>query len=583
MAQAQINRVTGNLRCDDIVVNDDVIVNGEIRPKSTTNPVTINGRAVVNESLTVRGDLMVDGYIIGQSDITTRDYVIVGAGTAGTVCGYLLNKYDYDVVVLEAGEDYDTNPEIVNAKPIGALETGFLNYFFWNTQIQPNANMPNERHNHITGGRALGGTSTVNDQIYWRGNLNEYAQWGGLFANPVYVQDAFVAVETYVGTTQNPAARGTSGPFTVRQTNLVPVGTKIANALHDSLLKPEFGARNIPVVADFNSVNGPAISPQAQVWIKELTPTTGERQSTSICLLKKKVTDLEVQKAATVLRIVFDSTGLNAIAVDYLQKNRVHRVYARNKIILSAGVRSCAVLMKSGYGPKTLLESNGINVIYDNTNVGQNLRNHLFVTPQFSCPVIDNQDVARPGGTALNKDLAFMCAVPFPSDPASSVGLEYTVINAAAGVGVMAIILNDPQSSGSIQIFTNDKLHELIVNLPSLSNVADVNRMVEAVKIYKDVINSIPGYGFITAIPNTDVDIAAWVKANANHIHHYTGTCSIGAVVDSHLQVIGVNNLMVADASVQNPTIKGHTYASSVLIGMAAFSEITGITTNISF
>lgn len=505
-----------------------------------------------------------------------RDYVIVGGGTAGIVCGYLLHKDGKDVVVLEAGEDYDTNPEIVNAKPIGALEGGFLNYFFWNTQTQPNANMPNERHNHMTGGRALGGTSTTNDQIYWRGTTDEYAQWGGLFANSSYVTNVFKSLETYSGVTQNPADRGNSGPFFVRQTDLVPVGTKMAQALQNALLLPQFGARNIPIVPDFNATNTPAISAQAQVWIRPTGPNVGERQSTSIVLLKNKASSLEVRKKATVLRIIFDAVRQKAKSVEYLLDGKVYRVHARKSVILAAGARSCAILMRSGYGPQALLTANNIPVIYDNPDVGVGLRNHLFVTPQFSCPAADNQLVARPQGTPLNKDLALMGAVPAPQDVATKRSLEYTVINAATGVGVMAIILNDPESAGTVKVFTNDPLHELIVDMPSLAAPSDINRMVEAVKIYKEMINSTPGYGFITPIPVTDADIAAYVRNNANHIHHYTGTCAVGPVVDSHLRLKGMSKILVADASIERPSIHGHTYASACLIGAVAYTELTG-------
>lgn len=518
-------------------------------------------------------------HLHSKNQCPAYDLVIIGAGTSGITIGYLASKKGLKVLMLEAGEDYDENPEIVNSKPIGALETEFLNEFFWNTQIKPNPNLPNERHNHITGGRALGGTSTVNDQIYWRGTLDEYKKFGGLFTDSSYVIQAFKAIETYIGNTQDPNVRGLTGPFTIRQTTLVPGGTKMANALHDSLLKPQFGGRNIPVVADFNAVNGPAISPQSQVWIKPTGPLTGQRQSTSQVLLKDRKSKVKYKTSATILRIIIDEKTKKAIGVAYLHKNKVKYACANTKIILAAGVRSCKILMLSGYGPKNLLKNNNIKVIYDNPNVGIRLRNHLFVTPVFSCPPDDNRAVARnqPGGTALNKDLSMMARVQAPSDPNDEVGsLEYAIINISPGVAVMAIILNNPDSSGDIQIFTNDPLHEMIVNLPSLSSPIDVDKLVQGVKIYQDMITSTPGYGFITAIPSSDADIATFVKNNANHIHHYTGTCSIGNVVDEHLNVIGIENLMVADASIEFPTIRGHTYASAMLIGIVAYTEITG-------
>ena len=109
-----------------------------------------------------------------------------------------------------------------------------------------------------------------------------------------------------------------------------------ADALQNALAKPAFGSRNIPVVPDFNTVDGPAISPQAQIWIKETSPTTGQRQSTSIVLLGNEQSKVEVRTAANVLRLVFDKCGKKAVAVDYLYKNKVKRVNACKKIILAA-------------------------------------------------------------------------------------------------------------------------------------------------------------------------------------------------------------------------------------------------------
>lgn len=56
-----------------------------------------------------------------------------------------------------------------------------------------------------------------------------------------------------------------------------------------------------------------------------------------------------------------------------------------------------------------------------------------------------------------------------------------------------------------------------------------------------------------------------------------TGTCQIGKVIDEHLDVLGVENLMVADTSSIPEIVRGHTYAPALLIAAAAFVELTGI------
>jgi choline dehydrogenase len=52
--------------------------------------------------------------------------------------------------------------------------------------------------------------------------------------------------------------------------------------------------------------------------------------------------------------------------------------------------------------------------------------------------------------------------------------------------------------------------------------------------------------------PHGDLD--AYVRENARGFFHPTGTCAMGSVVDDRCRVLGVENLVVGDASVM-PTI----------------------------
>ena len=72
-------------------------------------------------------------------------------------------------------------------------------------------------------------------------------------------------------------------------------------------------------------------------------------------------------------------------------------------------------------------------------------------------------------------------------------------------------------------------------------------------------------------------DKKSYVRNNAVHVHHWTGTCQIGKVLDEHLDVLGVEHLMVADTSSIPEIVRGHTYAAGLLIAAAAFVELTGI------
>ena len=68
----------------------------------------------------------------------------------------------------------------------------------------------------------------------------------------------------------------------------------------------------------------------------------------------------------------------------------------------------------------------------------------------------------------------------------------------------------------------------------------------------------------------SDGAIAAWIRANLRTTWHYSSTCKMGndpmAVVNDRLQVHGVENLRVIDASVMPDIIGGNTNAPTIMI-----------------
>lgn len=498
--------------------------------------------------------------------VEVHDYVIIGGGTAGLTLGYLLNKDGHDVVVLEAGPDRDNDPNIRNPKPIGALESGWRNEYFWTTNGKPQNNLPNDDA-HYSGGRVLGGSSTINDSIYWRGMQRTYDKWGGLFADAEYVRNVFVVSETYNGVTQDQKARGTTGPFHVTQAISTPIGNKWVSAMHKVLL--DSYNLDVPVVPDVNTVNGPALSSRAQFY---LDPVDFTRVSTSSILLKKWNSSLDVRTLATVTKILFKKR--KAYGVKYVHNGISKLMRARKKVILCAGIRSAKLLQLSGIGEKTELQAAGVKVVYNNPHVGKNLVNHILLTMVASANPSDNQVIA---GNLAFKQLSGLGAIPDPN-AADRLDrhLEFGVINPAPGIIAFAVILNKPESTGYQKIVNKDPLAPMVVDFGYLTQSIDRDRLVTGLEIMRKTVEKIaetdPNYKIISDISNpTD-----YVVKNASHIHHWSGTSAIGSVVDKHLGVIGVKNLMVADVSVSPTTVRGHTHAAAILIGAVAYSEITG-------
>ncbi|RYF40211.1 MAG: hypothetical protein EOO27_48025, partial [Comamonadaceae bacterium] len=75
-------------------------------------------------------------------------------------------------------------------------------------------------------------------------------------------------------------------------------------------------------------------------------------------------------------------------------------------------------------------------------------------------------------------------------------------------------------------------------------------------------------------------ELAAWVRADTQHMYHPTSTCRIGVpgegVVDPDLKVHGIEGLRVADASIMPRIVSGNTNAPAIMIGERGADLILG-------
>src|SRR3954464_14579154 len=141
----------------------------------------------------------------------TFDYVIVGAGAAGSVLTNRLTETPgVTVCVLEAGPP-DRNPWI--HIPAGFTKTLFDPSCTWQFKTEPTANTAG-RAIATTQGRTLGGSSSVNGMIYNRGqpaDLDNWAQrgnrgWGYADCLPYYRRS-----ENRIGTCDDSRGRNEDG------------------------------------------------------------------------------------------------------------------------------------------------------------------------------------------------------------------------------------------------------------------------------------------------------------------------------------------------------------------------------------
>ena len=296
--------------------------------------------------------------------VRTFDYVIVGGGSAGCVLANRLSENpDARVLLLEAG-GRDSHPLI--HMPVGfAKMTDGPHTWGLKTAPQKHAN---DREIPYAQARVIGGGSSINAEVFTRGNPVDFDRWaleqgceGWSFED---VRRYFVRSEG--NTVLSGDWHGTDGPLGVSN---IPDPQPMSLAFVQSC--QEFG---IPYNPDFN---GPE---QAGCGIYQTTTRNYRRCSAATGYLRPVLdrANLKVETNCLVRRIAF--AGSRATGVEYIRgRNRVS-VMAGSEVVVTAGaIGTPKLLMLSGIGPATHLRSLGIDVIRDMPGVGENLNDHFGI------------------------------------------------------------------------------------------------------------------------------------------------------------------------------------------------------------
>jgi len=147
-----------------------------------------------------------------------------------------------------------------------------------------------------------------------------------------------------------------------------------------------------------------------------------------------------------------------------------------------------------------------------------------------------------------------------------------------------------PHSEGEIVLESADPAAHPAIRMNYYADPHDIKVMVAVLRRALDIVAHWPAHRKIgpLMIPpaltrkheyrDGDVPSDALLEDFALHfsmtVYHLTSTCRIGSVVDPRLNVAGVRNLRVADASVMPNVVSGNTNAASIMIGEKAAEMI---------
>lgn len=517
--------------------------------------------------------------LIQETQPLIADYVIVGVGTSGAVLAkQLTDDHQTSVIALHNGKNLTQDPEIKYSRnAVTTVASALLGPpFFQSGETTPQP-FADGRELLWAIARPEGGASSVNAGTYDRGTAELYAQWEAIAGSTYWSVSRIFAIykelERYNGLTPNPIFRGYFGPVNIRQVlTPSPASVKFSQAVHAAI--------GVPFLLDYNDPTTPiGTSPLVQYTQKGVNGRL--RVSSATAFLNKDVMTpngrgidgrlLRVLFKSKALRIIWQ--GNRAIGVEFIQKGKCKKVFANKGVIVCAGLYSSAFLMHSGVGPRAVLESLDIPVLFDNPNVGQGLVDQPQVALLFS---INPEDISLKN---INSPFGQISWLPLPDNPTVRKFRFATTTDAIPGTALALFDLPQPQSRGRIVINSPDPLDPPVIDIGVFSNPADLALYQFGLQVYIKAINAAlqsidPEYQLLVpdpAILDNPQLVTKFIKEQVASNQTFQSHCRMapfnqGGVVDSTGHVYGVQNLIVADDSIVPLCTDGAPMATAYLI-----------------
>ena len=522
---------------------------------------------------------------------STFDYIIVGAGTAGCVLANRLSANPKtQVLLLEAGKKDDYFWIDI---PVGYLYTIGNPRTDWCYQTEPDPGL-NGRSIGYARGKVLGGCSSINAMIYMRGQRDDFDHWQSLGNKDWGWDDVLPIFKMSEDYQHGPDDfHGIGGEMRVEERR---VNWEILDAWRDAAA--EFG---IPKIKEFNRGDN-----FGNAYF-QMNQRRGVRWNATKAYLRpaENRPNLTVLSNVLVEKVELNNSSQRprATGVKIRRADKSSTIFkADQEVLLSAGaIGSPQILQLSGIGSSELLGSRNVPMRVDLRGVGENLQDHLQVRSvyQVENTVTLNQKAGSLIGKALmGLEYFFFKTGPLTMPPSqlgafaksdpnrSTANIEWHVQPLSLDKfgdplhkfnAITPSVCNlRPTSRGQVRIKSNDPEEHPTIRLNYLSTSEDEEVAVEGLRFTRRIMRAeaLKKFNPVELKPGaeirTDTQLLEAARDLGTTIFHPVGTCKMGsdesAVVNDRLEVHGVANLRVIDASIMPTITSGNTNAPTVMI-----------------
>ena len=539
--------------------------------------------------------------------MTTFDYIIVGAGSAGCVVANRLSAdLRISVCLVEAGGSSKSPLVSIPAGIFGLYGNKKYDYSF--TSV-PQKNLFNRVMN-VNRGKALGGSSAINSMVYIRGNRNDYDGWAALGCDGWGYDDVLPVFKKMESNQIGQSAKyhGFDGELTISKQQDPNQVAKVFVAAGK--------VAGLPENTDFN---GPS---QLGLGIYNVKQDRGQRVSSYTAFVKPIMSrsNLTIMTHTQVLELNIEGDTVLGMTIE--RAGAQQQLHCNKEVILCGGtILSPAILLASGIGDRDELQQLGIDCKYHVPGVGENLQDHIdsmvtvrsaqadtiglslktLIPHVFPAPFKYflgrkgwwTTNYVEAGGFAKTK-LAVAPNVTVNVDADGSVAAEvdpdvqfhFTPLYRSHrgktfewghGYSVFTCVLR-PLSSGSVKLANDGSKRNVLIDFNFFAHEQDQQTLVDGVKKAREILAS-PEFDHLRGEEmapgkevQTDAQILDYLRLTASTVYHPVGTCKMGtdsqAVVHpATLKVTGMDNLRVMDASVMPRLISGNTSAATMMIG----------------